>query len=178
MRCPKCQFENANAIDFFGKCGAKLERFCPQCNFDNPSGYEFCGKCYDKLSLPAEQKQRELSFDEKLNNLQKYLTKGPTENILFQWNRIKGEFKQVTVIFCDLDGFTSLSKKIDPDKANTFVDQVFEILTNNVHDYEGTVNEMIDDMGLWPCLERSLPWKMSHRNPFDQAWPSTGKWPD
>ena len=41
MLCPKCQFDNADGMNFCGKCGTKLEIFCPQCNFGNPSGYEF-----------------------------------------------------------------------------------------------------------------------------------------
>jgi hypothetical protein len=43
MQCPACLFDNADGMNFCGKCGTKLEIFCSQCNFDNPSGYEFCG---------------------------------------------------------------------------------------------------------------------------------------
>jgi class 3 adenylate cyclase len=30
-------------------------------------------------------------------------------------------------------------------RANTFVDQIFEVLIHKVHDYEGTVNEIIGE---------------------------------
>jgi len=76
MQCPACQFDNADGMNFCGKCGTKLKRFCSQCNFDNPSGYEFCGNCGNKLSISLETTTKELSFDEKLTKIQKYLPKG------------------------------------------------------------------------------------------------------
>ncbi|UCE53081.1 MAG: zinc ribbon domain-containing protein, partial [Desulfobacterales bacterium] len=145
MQCPKCQFDNADGMNFCGKCGTKLERFCPQCNFGNPSGYEFCGKCGYKLSLPSETATKELSFDEKLTKIQKYLPKGLTEKILSQKDRIEGERKQVTVMFCDMEGFTPLSELLGIEEAYSIMDQVYEILIHKVHDYEGTVNEMTGD---------------------------------
>jgi predicted ATPase/class 3 adenylate cyclase len=145
MQCPKCQFDNADGMNFCGKCGTKLERFCPQCNFVNPPEHEFCGKCGHNLSLPSESATKDLSFDEKLNKIQRYLPKGLTEKILSQRDRIEGERKQVTVMFCDMAGFTSLSEKIDPERAYAIIDQVYEILIHKVHDYEGTVNELTGD---------------------------------
>jgi class 3 adenylate cyclase/tetratricopeptide (TPR) repeat protein len=145
MQCPKCRFDNADGMNFCGKCGAKLERFCPQCNFANPTEYEFCGKCGYNLSLPSEPATKELSFDEKLDKIQRYLPKGLTERILSQRQRIEGERKQVTVMFCDMKGFTHLSEKLGAEDAYTIMDEVYEILIHKVHDYEGTVNEMTGD---------------------------------
>jgi class 3 adenylate cyclase/tetratricopeptide (TPR) repeat protein len=145
MQCPKCQFDNADGMNFCGKCGTKLERFCSQCNFGNPNGYEFCGKCGYKLSLPSETTTKELSFDEKLNKIQRYLPEGLTERILSQKDRIEGERKHVTVMFCDMVGFTALSERLGPEKAYAIMDEVYEILIHKVHDYEGTVNEMTGD---------------------------------
>ena len=145
MQCPECQFDNADGMNFCGKCGKKLEKYCPNCKFGNPSEYEFCGKCGYKLSVAAEISTKELSFDEKLAKIQKYLPKGLTEKILSQRDRIEGERKQVTVMFCDMEGFTRLSEKLGPEDAYTIMDKVYEILIHKVHDYEGTVNEMTGD---------------------------------
>jgi len=41
-----------------------------------------------------------------------YLPKGLTEKILSQRDRIEGECKQVTVMFCDMEEFTALSEKL------------------------------------------------------------------
>ena len=145
MKCPKCQFEIPEGSNFCLKCGCKLELHCPQCENALPSIAEFCNKCGHKLSLPPEAPPKDLSFDEKLTKIQKYLPKGLTEKILSQRDRIEGERKQVTVMFADMEGFTKLSERLGPEEAYTVIDQVYEILIRKVHDYEGTVNEFTGD---------------------------------
>ena len=88
MKCPKCQFENPEGLKFCGECGAKLDRVCPKCNSTNPVQFKFCGECGHNLTLPIEPTRRELSFDEKLRKIQKYLPAGITEKILSQRDKI------------------------------------------------------------------------------------------
>ena len=149
MKCPKCHYENPEVANFCVKCGGELEILCPECNFSNEPTFRFCAKCGHNLTLPSESSPKpspkDLSFDEKLDKIQKYLPKGITEKILSQRDRIEGERKQVTVMFCDMEGFTQLSEKLGPEEAYTIMDQVYEILIHKVHDYEGTVNEMTGD---------------------------------
>jgi class 3 adenylate cyclase/tetratricopeptide (TPR) repeat protein len=149
MKCPKCQFENVDDSTFCGACGSLLELdiTCPNCGEKPPQGYRFCNRCGYNLSLPSESAPapKELSFDEKLDKIQRYLPKGLTEKILAQRDRIEGERKQVTVMFCDMEGFTRLSESLGPEEAYGVMDQVYEILIHKVHDYEGTVNEMTGD---------------------------------
>lgn len=118
---------------------------CPNCQFDNADGMNFCGKCGYKLSPSSKISRKEPSFDEKLAKIQKYLPKGLTEKILSQRDRIEGERKQVTVMFCDMVGFTPLVDKIGPADAYGLMDKVYEILIRQVHELEGTVNEMTGD---------------------------------
>jgi len=145
MKCPECQFDNPEEMLFCVECGNKLEINCPECGFGNSPGFKFCGKCGKSLILPSEPPPKDLSFDEKLDKIQRYLPKGLTDKILSQKDKIEGERKQVTVMFCDMEGFTSLVEKIGPEEAYTIMDQVYEILIHKVHDYEGTVNEMTGD---------------------------------
>jgi len=145
MNCPKCQTENPEARKFCRDCGGKLLLSCPKCSSENSPGDKFCGECGHELSLPAKIVPKELSFDEKLQKIQKYLPGGLTEKILAQRGRIEGERKQVTVMFCDMEEFTPLVEKLGPEEAYAVMDQVYEILIHKVHDYEGTVNEMTGD---------------------------------
>jgi class 3 adenylate cyclase/tetratricopeptide (TPR) repeat protein len=145
MKCPKCQFANPEGVNFCVECGSKLEKICPECGYSNSLSHKFCGSCGRKLSLPVEALPKDLSFDEKLNKIQRYLPKGLTEKILSQRDRIEGERKQVTVMFCDMEGFTPLSEMLSIEEAYSFMDQIYEILIHKVHDYEGTVNEMTGD---------------------------------
>jgi class 3 adenylate cyclase/tetratricopeptide (TPR) repeat protein len=145
MECPKCQTDNPDIKKFCRECGAKLLIICPQCGKENLPRDKFCGECGHKLTIASETLPRELSFDEKLDKIQRYLPKGIIEKILAQKDRIEGERKQVTVMFCDMEGFTQLSEKLGPENAYSVMDKVYEILIHKVHDYEGTVNEMTGD---------------------------------
>jgi len=145
MKCPKCQFDNPHGSNFCLECGSKLELKCPKCDQTLPAGAKFCNACGHNLSLTFEPTPKDLSFDQKLEKIQRYLPKGLTEKILSQRDRIEGERKQVTVMFCDMEGFTSFSERIGPEEAYSIMDRVYEILIHKVHDYEGTVNEMTGD---------------------------------
>jgi len=145
MRCPECNTENPEGKKFCRECGARFSLACPKCAAEIFPDDKFCGECgYNLTSIP-ESSQRELSFDEKLDKIQRYLPKGLTAKILAQRDRIEGERRQVTVMFCDMEGFTPLVEKLGPDEAYGIMDQVYEILIHKVHDYEGTVNEMTGD---------------------------------
>jgi class 3 adenylate cyclase/tetratricopeptide (TPR) repeat protein len=145
MICPQCKFDNPEEMLFCGKCGTKLEAMCPECKFTNPPQFAFCGNCGQSLTKPLEPFHREASLDEKIVKIQRYLPRGLTEKILAQRDRIEGERKRVTVMFCDMEGFTALSARLGPEQAYDIMDQVYEILIHKVHDYEGTVNEMTGD---------------------------------
>jgi len=145
MKCPQCQHENPDSAKFCGSCGGKLTLICPQCGFENTPGNRFCNECGHDLTQPSEAPPKDLSFDEKIEKIQKYLPKGLTDKILSQRDKIEGERKQVTVMFSDMEGFTAFVEKLGPEEAYSIMDEVYEILIHKVHDYEGTVNEMTGD---------------------------------
>jgi len=145
MQCPKCQFENPKGIKFCVECGNKIELICPECGTNNAPDFKFCGECGHSFIVSSKRLPNELSFDEKLDKIQKYLPKGLPEKILSQRERIEGERRQVTVMFCDMEGFTHLVEQQGAETAYSIMDQVYELLIHKVHDYEGTINEMTGD---------------------------------
>jgi class 3 adenylate cyclase/tetratricopeptide (TPR) repeat protein len=145
MKCPKCQSENPEDSKFCLECGKKMELECPNCGKSLPTKAKFCNECGHNLTLPSEPIPEELSFDEKIDKIQRYLPKGLTEKILSQRDKIEGERKQVTVMFCDMERYSQLSESLGPEEAYGIMDQVYEILIHKVHDYDGTVNEMTGD---------------------------------
>jgi len=56
---------------------------CPKCEFDNSEGIKFCGECGYKLTQPSGSIPKDLSVDEKIQKIQKYLPKGMTDKILY-----------------------------------------------------------------------------------------------
>ena len=118
---------------------------CPKCHYENPDKQKFCGECGYQLSSSSTPSPQTRSVDEKIDKIQRYLPRGLTEKILAQRGKIEGENKLVTVMFCDMEGFTPLVEKLGREKAYSVMDEVYEILIHKVHDYEGTVNEMTGD---------------------------------
>jgi hypothetical protein len=55
MNCPSCNFENPDAMQFCGKCGASLAHACPGCGFENPPEFGFCGRCGRPLTAAAPE---------------------------------------------------------------------------------------------------------------------------
>ena len=145
MKCPKCQIENDPDARFCEECGAKMEVVCPECGNTIRPGSKFCKHCGHNLTTPSELPAKIFTSDEKLEKIQKYLPKGIAEKILAQKDKIEGERKLVTVMFCDMKGFTPLVEKVGPEEAYAIMDQVYEILIHKVRDFEGTVNEMTGD---------------------------------
>ncbi|MEW6666089.1 MAG: adenylate/guanylate cyclase domain-containing protein [Thermodesulfobacteriota bacterium] len=145
MKCPDCGFENPDVMKFCGRCGNKLEIACARCGFGNAPNFKFCVECGNKLASSPEPPPRELSVEEKLVKMKRFLPKGLAEKVLSQREKIEGERKQVTVLFCDMKDYTSLSEKLGAEAVYSMMDQVYEVLIHRVHDYGGTVNEMTGD---------------------------------
>ena len=156
MKCPECHTDNESDARFCEDCGAKLEVVCPECGGTIRPGTKFCKHCGHDLTSPEKAPPKDLSFEDKLDKIQRYLPKGLTEKILSQRDKIEGERKTVSVMFCDMAGFTALSEKLDPEEAYAMMDQIYEILIHKVHEYEGTVNEMTGD-GVMGVQKKNSP---------------------
>jgi class 3 adenylate cyclase/tetratricopeptide (TPR) repeat protein len=139
MQCPNCQFENPVDAKFCNECGRKLELVCNQCNKTNPPGSKFCNECGHNLNglihPPA------LDYAEPQSYTPKYLA----QKILKTRSSIEGERKIVTVFFADVANFTSLAEKLDPEDAHNIMDGAFQILMENIHRFEGTINQFTGD---------------------------------
>ena len=118
---------------------------CPNCHFDNPEEMQFCGRCGNELGISSEMPSKALSLPEKLRRIQRYLPKGLTEKVLSQKDKIEGELKQITIMFCDMAGFTRLTASLGAEDTFSLMDRIYEILIHNVHQFEGTVNELRGD---------------------------------
>jgi class 3 adenylate cyclase len=99
----------------------------------------------EALASPVETPPRDLTPDDKLAKIHRYLPQGLAEKILAQRDKIEGERKNVTVMFCDWVGFTAFSEKLGPEGAFGLMDPIYEILIHGTHDYSGTVNEITGD---------------------------------
>jgi class 3 adenylate cyclase len=76
---------------------------------------------------------------------QSYTPKHLAEKILNNRSALEGERKQVTVLFVDIVGSTSQSERMDPEEVHTLMGQAIEGMVEEVHRYEGTVNQFLGD---------------------------------
>jgi hypothetical protein len=74
-----------------------------------------------------------------------YSPKHLAEKILTSRSALEGERKQVTVLFADVKGSMELTEQLDPEEWHTTLDRFFQILTNGVHRFEGTINQYMGD---------------------------------
>jgi class 3 adenylate cyclase/tetratricopeptide (TPR) repeat protein len=74
-----------------------------------------------------------------------YTPKFLAEKILTTRSAMEGERKLVTVLFADVANFTSLSEKLDPEEVHGIMDGCFKILMDEIHRFEGTINQFTGD---------------------------------
>jgi class 3 adenylate cyclase len=76
---------------------------------------------------------------------QSYTPKYLAEKILTSRGSIEGERKLVTVLFADVANYTAISEKLDPEEVHQIMDGCFKILMDEIHKYEGTINQFTGD---------------------------------
>jgi len=74
-----------------------------------------------------------------------YTPKHLVEKILTSRSALEGERKQVTVLFADVAGFTTLAEQLDPEVVHDIINRCFEGITAEVHRFEGTINQYTGD---------------------------------
>jgi class 3 adenylate cyclase len=139
-RCPQCRHENPDDAKFCLECGRRLALVCAACGTELPGGAKFCKECGHAIGAAT------LSTPVRVGaSAETYTPKHLAEKILTSKAALEGERKQVTVLFADVVGFSTLSERLDPEAVHTIMDGCFELLTRAVHRYEGTINQFTGD---------------------------------
>ncbi len=110
---------------------------CPKCGADNPPKNNFCGKCGSNLQKIAEK--------DRIDIVKKDIPESLVKKILLTKDTIAKERKDVTVIFADISGFTSMSESLDPEELTLLMNDCFRKLSAMVYRYEGIIDKFIGD---------------------------------
>jgi class 3 adenylate cyclase/tetratricopeptide (TPR) repeat protein len=125
---------------FCEECAAPLARACSNCGRQLSATAKFCPACAHPTGLPATA-----SAAPRFSSPESYTPKYLAERILTSKAALEGERKQVTVLFVDVSGFTSLSSRLDPEDVHRVMQRSFELMLTEVHRFEGTVNQFLGD---------------------------------
>src|SRR5688572_7826923 len=101
MQCPACHVEQRPTARFCEQCGTRLDSACSACGAAITPGAKFCGGCGAALTAPTPAR---------FESPQTYTPPHLAERILKDRSALAGERKQVTVLFADVSGFTSISE--------------------------------------------------------------------
>lgn len=79
--------------------------------------------------------------------IQKYLPKRVTDKILSnpEGVKVEGERRQVTVLFGDLSGFTSMSETMDPEQVVEVINKFFDTMVDIAERYGGHIDKFMGD---------------------------------
>jgi class 3 adenylate cyclase/tetratricopeptide (TPR) repeat protein len=130
MRCADCGTENPESARFCGSCGARVSTSCPRCDAPAPLGLRFCTACGFALQADAPSSPADLAQPE---------AGGVAER------------RRVSVLFLDLDDFTSIAETLDPEEVRALQSRYFETVRAVITRYGGTIEKFIGDavMAVW-----------------------------
>jgi class 3 adenylate cyclase/tetratricopeptide (TPR) repeat protein len=125
MRCMNCETENRAGRKFCASCGAALPVSCQSCGFGNEATERFCGGC----GLPLA--------DDGVAAAEARPVAEP-----------QGDRRPVTVLFCDLVGYTRLSSALDPEEVHALLERFFVLVDSIVDRFGGTIDKHIGDAAM------------------------------
>ena len=123
MLCERCGGDNPATNRFCHGCGTPLPLMCPACNQLSPSGSAFCGAC----GAPLGQVGRR------------------THSLPATDRTVRGELKQVTVLFADLVSSTELVAGLTAEDAMQRLKPALDAMCDAVERFEGTVVRTLGD---------------------------------
>src|SRR5262245_27190551 len=138
MHCASCGFENEAGAQFCEECGTPLVRTCPSCGREVRPTAKFCSRCGTTLtsqaSLPA--------FPQPGHPPAHPAAPAPQ---LTERGTSEAERRQLTVMFCDLVGSTTLSERLDPEELREVVQAYQATCTGVIRRYDGHVAQHLGD---------------------------------
>ncbi|MGH7557149.1 MAG: adenylate/guanylate cyclase domain-containing protein [Gemmatimonadota bacterium] len=114
--------------------------FCIQCGSRLPEAAKFCPECGSSVQTPAAEAPPEAP-----PTGEPELPPGLRAKFEAARSQLRGDRREVVVLFADLKGYTSLSERLDPEEVTLLVNPLLQRLAGTVYDYEGYVDKFIGD---------------------------------
>ncbi len=105
---------------------------------------------YATLARFIEERKHSMVIE---NLFSKYVHKDVLKEILASGKEITlgGERKELSIIFSDIRGFTTLSESLSPENLTTILNEYFSAMTPHILEEKGTIDKFIGDaiMAFW-----------------------------
>src|SRR5579863_76475 len=144
MICSNCATENPSEARFCLRCGQSLTRSCTNCGTSLPPSAHFCFSCGSAIDWSLEPASA-ITADEAAVGV-------VSDGLSFpRGTPPSTQLRQVSVLFCDLVDFTTLSESRDPEEVRELLSGYFELARSVISRYGGTVEKFIGDavMAVW-----------------------------
>lgn len=97
------------------------------------------------IVLESLRKKEQIEKNKTRDYFSKYLSEKIVDNLLEGKLELGGKKEEVTILFTDVRGFTSLSEKLDAQQIVELLNGHFDIITHEIFEEEGTVLKYIGD---------------------------------
>jgi adenylate cyclase len=75
----------------------------------------------------------------------RYVSKEIAAQVLADASGLRGERREVSILFSDLRGFTTMSETMPPEQVAVILDEYFDAMTTVIFKYRGMINDFIGD---------------------------------
>lgn len=127
--------------------------YCYRCGSLNSENAPRCTHCGTELSVYASHteddvhqlRQNLMTAQEAIKQLSRFIPAVIVESILHDQARLRGERREMAVLFTDAVGFTHLSASLDAESAFNLINDLLGRLVPCVHRYGGLVDKFTGD---------------------------------
>jgi adenylate cyclase len=147
MACAGCSFELSPDFAFCPRCGRRQPPACLACGALCEADFAFCPRCgaARKVEPPAvvpaiPTGALPLASPPGSGDSTRGSLAATPETIHREADR-----RQVTVLFADVSGFTTLAERLDPEEVRSFQNALFDTLAQAISRYDGFVEKFVGD---------------------------------
>ncbi|MDM0108264.1 adenylate/guanylate cyclase domain-containing protein [Variovorax sp. J22R24] len=125
--CAGCGADVLPTSSFCQRCGRRLACSCASCGYECESDFAFCPRCGTARGAAGPA------------------TSAVPPPLAASEPSHEADRRQVTVVFADLTGFTSLAEGLDPETLRTFQNALFAVMAQAIARYDGFVEKFVGD---------------------------------